>query len=89
MDHDRLALFLAGYTTGGFRRSLQIAPQATLTKCGFNAAEAAMIAASLSKHAPKQRNQHDLMEIQFAFQKITGTYSSGGKSASDDWASRC
>lgn len=32
MDHDRLALFLAGYTTGGFRRSLQIAPQATLTK---------------------------------------------------------
>lgn len=86
MDYDRLALFLAGYTTGGFRRSLRTMPQLTLTKCGFNAAEAAQLAASLAKHGS---DTHDILKVQFAYRQISWNDNSGSKSTMDDWSSRC
>jgi len=88
MDYDRLALFLLGYTTGGFRRSLRTTPQATLTKCGFNPAEAALIAAAATKHS-HGGDTHELTRVQLAFQQITQTHKDGSKSASDDWAASC
>lgn len=88
MDYDRLALFLAGYTTGGFRRSLRASPQATLTKCGFNAGEAALLAASMARHT-HANNTYELTRIQLTFQQITRTNVNDKTGMSDDWASRC
>ena len=88
MDYDRLALFLAGYTTGGFRRSLRTMPQATLTKCGFSPAEAALLAASLSKHS-HGGDTREQTRVQYTFQKISQTNTASGTSSTDDWASNC
>ena len=88
MDYDRLALFLAGYTTGGFRRSLRTSPHATLVKCGFNPGEASQLAASMAKHS-RSGDTHELTRIQFSFQQITRTNVNDKTGMTDDWASRC
>ncbi len=88
MDYDRLALFLAGYTTGGFRRSLHAAPQATLTKCGFNPAEAAQLAASMARHG-HGKDKYELTKIQFTFSKISNPNNNPGTSMTDNWAATC
>lgn len=88
MDYYRVALFLAAYTTDGFRRSLRASPQATLLKCGFDPGEAAQLAASLSKHS-HIGDTHEVARIQFTFQKITATSADGSKSQPDDWSSNC
>ncbi|HEV2189907.1 MAG TPA: hypothetical protein VGR70_22050 [Stellaceae bacterium] len=88
MDYDRLALFLAGYTTGGFRRSLRTTPQATLVKCGFNPGEAALLAASVAKHS-RANDTYEVTRVQFAFQKINEPHKNPNVGMTDDWATRC
>jgi hypothetical protein len=88
MNYDQLALFLLGYTTGGFRRSLRAAPQATLLKCGFSPAEAAMLAAASAKHS-RSGDTYELTRVQFTFNQITHTNKGGNTGMTDDWASRC
>lgn len=88
MEYDQLALFLLGYTTGGFRRSLQASPQATLTQCGFNPAEAAQLAASMAKHG-RAGGAYELTRIQLTFQQITKKHPHPGPSMTDNWAATC
>ena len=96
MDCNRLALFLAGYTTLGFRQSLHNSPHATLIKCGFNPGEAALLAVSVTKHTAgssakheTSADTHELERIRLTFQQISRSFSDGGKTASDDWDTRC
>ena len=88
MEYDQLALFLLGYTTGGFRRSLHSSPQATLTQCGFNAAEAAQLAAAMAKHG-HGGGAYEVTRVQLTFQQIAKKHHHPGPGMTDNWAVHC
>jgi hypothetical protein len=49
MDHDRIALLLAGCTSPAYRRSLAISPHDTLARSGFQPGEVIPLVAALYK----------------------------------------